>query len=255
MSYPPPMNRTRSAAHSRSAPRETRSQKNWEKAYDEIKRLILVMGIRPGENLSENALAGRLGISRTPVREALKALEREGLVVAEHGRKRAFVLTIRDVDEIFDLKIALEGKIARWAAERGTAADRAALARVADRMAALARHEPAPGSGSDEWHGKWLALDEEYHDLLFRMAGNRRAEQTIRIQNSLWHRLRLGMIAIEGRIGRATGEHGGIARAVVAADGAESEKLMAAHLRRLQEMLRGIMEAFHYPPVDTHGGK
>ena len=260
MPYRDDMNRTRPAGHSHPAPRESRSRKNWEKAYDEIKHLILVLGIRPGENLSENALAKRFGISRTPVREALKALEREGLVVSERGRKRAFVLTLRDVDEIFDLKIALEGKIARWAAERGSAADRAPRMRVADRMAALPRREPSPGSGLDEWHGKWLALDEEYHDLLFRMAGNRRAEQTIRIQNSLWHRLRLGMIAIEGRIGRATGEHGEIARAVVAGSGAESEKLMAAHLRRLQEMLRGIMEAFHYPPtdsrrapVDTHG--
>ena len=124
MPYRADMSRTHPAAHSRPAPRETRSRKNWEKAYDEIKHLILVMGIRPGENLSENALAARLGISRTPVREALKALEREGLVVSERGRKRAFVLTIRDVDEIFDLKIALEGKVARWAAERGSAADR-----------------------------------------------------------------------------------------------------------------------------------
>ena len=140
MTYSVPMNRNRTGTHSRS-------QKNWERAYDEIKRLILVMGIRPGENLSENALAKRLGISRTPVREALKALEREGLVVSEHGRKRAFVLTISDVDEIFDLKIALEGKMARWAAERGTAANRAALARVADRMTALARREPSPGPG------------------------------------------------------------------------------------------------------------
>jgi DNA-binding GntR family transcriptional regulator len=251
MPYPADMSRTRPVAQSRSAPREIRSRKSWEKAYDEIKHLILVMGIRPGENLSENTLARRLGISRTPVREALKALEREGLVVSERGRKRAFVLTLRDVDEIFDLKIALEGKIARWAAERGGAADRASLARVAARMAALARREPPPGSALDEWHGTWLALDEEYHDLLFRMAGNRRAEQTIRIQNSLWHRLRLGMIAIEGRIGRATGEHDAIARAVIAGSGPESEKLMADHLRRLQEMLRGIMQAFHYPPTDS----
>jgi DNA-binding GntR family transcriptional regulator len=255
MPYPADVNRPRPGASSRPAPRGVRLRKNWERAYEEIKRLILVMGIRPGENLSENALAKRLGISRTPVREALKALEREGLVVSERGRKRAFVLTIRDIDEIFDLKIAVEGKIARWAAERGTPTERAALSRVADRMAALARREPPPGAALDDWHGKWLALDEEYHDLLFRMAGNRRAEQTIRIQNSLWHRLRLGIIAIEGRIGRSTGEHGGIARAVVAGRAGDAERLMADHLRRLQDMLRGIMEAFHYPPVDTGRGK
>ena len=57
MPYRADMSRTRPGRASRSAPREIRSRKNWEKAYDEIKHLILVMGIRPGENLSENALA------------------------------------------------------------------------------------------------------------------------------------------------------------------------------------------------------
>ncbi len=235
----------------RASRRSPRSRKNWERAYDEIKDLILVMGIRPGEVLSENSLARRLSVSRTPVREALKALEREGLVVAEGSRKRAYVLSIRDIAEIFDVKIALEGKVARWAAERATAGQRGALERVAKRMENLALHTPPATTGRDEWHGRWLALDEEFHDLLFRMAGNGRAEQVIRTHNSLWHRLRLGMIAIEGRIGRATGEHQQIAAAIVAGRAAEAERLMEEHLRQLKAMLTGIMQAFHYPPFDS----
>jgi DNA-binding GntR family transcriptional regulator len=270
MLYPDVMDRSVTAHRARPAPsrtgrraaasrapgaRSSRSQKNWEKAYDEIKALILSLGVKPGETLSENPLARRLGISRTPVREALKALEREGLVVSEHGRKRAFVLSIRDVEEIFDMKIALEGRVARWAAERGSAADRAALARVARRMRALADRAPQSGSARDEWHGRWLATDEEYHTLLFRMAANRRAEDCIRVLNSLWHRLRLGMITVEGRIGRSTGEHDRIAHAVAAGNAAEAGRLMEEHLRRLKEMLMGVMAAFHYPSVDTGNGK
>jgi DNA-binding GntR family transcriptional regulator len=238
----------------RSARRPPQSRRNWERAYDEIKELILVMGIRPGEVLSENALARRLSVSRTPVREALKALEREGLVVADGSRKRSFVLTIRDIEEIFDLKIALEGKLAGWAAERATPAQRTSLERVARKMESLAVHAPPAAPGRDEWHGKWLELDEEFHDLLFRMAGNARAEQVIRMQNSLWHRLRLGMIAIEGRIGRATGEHQRIAAAIVSGRAAEAVRLMEEHLRQLKSMLTAIMAAFHYPAteVDAH---
>jgi DNA-binding GntR family transcriptional regulator len=232
----------------RAARRSPASRKNWERAYDEIKNLILVMGIRPGEALSENSLAHRLSVSRTPVREALKALEREGLVVSEGTRKRAFVLTLEDVAEIFDVKIALEGKIARWAAERATAAQRAALDRVSKRMSALALRSPPAPPERDEWHGRWLALDGEFHGLLFAMARNARAEQVVRTLNSLWHRLRLGMLAIEGRIGRSTGEHRQIALAVVAGRAAEAERLMEEHLRRLKDMLTGIMQAFHYPP-------
>lgn len=246
MAYPSCMQRP-----TRNVRAAASSRRNGERAYDEIRRLILGMGIRPGDGLSENALAKMLGIGRTPVREALKALEREGLVMSDRGRKRAFVLTIKDIDDIFDIKIALEGKIARWAAERGNEADRVALSRVTDRMLTLARREPQAGAALDEWHGKWLAIDEEYHDLLCRMSGNRRAEQIIRTHNSLWHRLRLGIIAIEGRIGRSTGEHEHIARAVCEGDGQEAERLMAEHLRRLQDMLRGIMEVFHYPSADS----
>jgi len=239
----------------KTARRSPQSRKNWERAYDEIKDLILVMGIRPGEALSENSLARRLSVSRTPVREALKALEREGLVVADGSRKRAYVLTIRDIAEIFDVKIALEGKIARWASERATAGQRSSLERVAKRMEALAMHAPRASPGRDEWHGKWLGLDEEFHDLLFRMAGNGRAEQVIRTQNSLWHRLRLGTIAIEGRIGRATGEHQQIAAAIVAGRATDAERLMEEHLHQLKDMLTGIMQAFHYPPRDAAPGR
>jgi DNA-binding GntR family transcriptional regulator len=208
------------------------------------------MGIRPGQILSENSLARQLGISRTPVREALKALEREGLVVTDGRRKRAYVLTIEDVAEIFDLKSALEGKIARWAAERGSVAQRGALERITRRMESLAAHAPPEPKGRDTWHGKWLKLDEEFHDLLFHMAGNRRAEQVIRTQNSLWHRLRLGMIAIEGRIGRSTGEHVRIAAAICAGKGANAERLMEEHLGKLRDMLTSIMAAFHYPSAN-----
>jgi DNA-binding GntR family transcriptional regulator len=245
MAYPPIMKPAALAElHAR------RSKRSWERAYDEIKDLILIMGIRPGQILSENSLARQLGISRTPVREALKALEREGLVVADGRRKRAYVLTIEDVAEIFDLKTALEGKIARWAAERASAAQRDALGRIARRMESLAAHAPPESKGRDAWHEKWLKLDEEFHDQLFLMAGNRRAEQVIRTQNSLWHRLHLGMIAIEGRIGRSTGEHERIAAAIVAGRGAIAERLMEEHLGRLRDILTSIMAAFHYPTAD-----
>ncbi len=231
------------------------SGKSRQRAYDAIKDLILVMGIRPGETLSENSLARRLGISRTPVREALKSLEREGLVVVEGRRKRAYVLTIEDVGEIFDLKIAVEGRLARWAAERGSSSQRDALARVAGRMEAVAAREPSGPGGREGWHGKWLALDEEFHDLLFHMAGNRRAEDVIRTLNSLWHRLRLGTVAIEGRIGRSTGEHGQIAAAIVAGKAARAETLMQDHLGRLKVMLTDVMHAFHYPTADAGGAR
>ena len=87
---------------------KNKKSKAWEKAYDRIKDMILTMKIKPGEIVSENNLSKQLGISRTPVREAIKALEQEGLIIASNRRKRVYVLTVKEIEEIFELKKAIE---------------------------------------------------------------------------------------------------------------------------------------------------
>jgi DNA-binding GntR family transcriptional regulator len=230
-------------------PREGRagSSKTWERAYEGIKDLILTMAIKPGETVSENRLARHLGISRTPVREALNRLEQEGLVISSHRRKRAFVLSIAEIEEIFDLKIAIERSVARWASERGSAADRARLESAVRRMEDLAAARPEGSDKIEAWHNEWLDADIGYHKVLFAMAANRRCEQIIDTVNNHWHRLRLGILAIEDRIEKSVVEHRRIADAVLGGDGGRAEALMTDHLQNLKQMLVGIMKAFHYP--------
>jgi DNA-binding GntR family transcriptional regulator len=223
------------------------SSKTWERAYEGIKDLILTMAIKPGETVSENKLARHLGISRTPVREALNRLEQEGLVISSHRRKRAFVLSIAEVEEIFDLKIAIERSVARWASERGDAADRARFDEAMRRMEGIASARPESAEKIEAWHHAWLEADIRYHDALFAMAGNHRCEQIIDTVNDHWHRLRLGILAIEDRIEKSVLEHRRIADAVLGGDGGLAEALMTEHLQNLKTMLVGIMKAFHYP--------
>ena len=223
------------------------SSKTWERAYAGIKDLILTMEIKPGETVSENRLARHLGISRTPVREALNRLEQEGLVLSSNRRKRAFVLTIAEIEEIFDLKIAIESSTARWAAERGAQEERRRFEKTVARMRETAAARPSDPARLDAWHHAWLDVDTEYHRILFAMAGNSKAEQIIATLNNHWHRLRLGILAIEDRIEKSVVEHSRIAEAVLARDGARADSLMADHLQNLKTMLVGIMKAFHYP--------
>jgi DNA-binding GntR family transcriptional regulator len=97
-------------------------------AYDRIRTLILTGDIAPGTRLGQVDLAERLGVSRTPVREALRRLDAEGLVDFQDNRGfRVAELAIEDVVRRLEVRLLLEPGIARLAAERATEQDLAAL--------------------------------------------------------------------------------------------------------------------------------
>ena len=225
---------------------QTNSKGAWAKAYDEIKHRILAMEMKPGEIVSENKLSQELGISRTPIREALKQLEQDGLISSSNRRKRVFVLTIHEVEEIFDLKIAIESHIARWAAERGEKAERRQLQTVVKSMNRFA-DMPEDTSEVHAWINEWLQIDEQFHALLNQMARNKRSEQIIKNLNYQWHRLRIGLLAMEGRIQKSVKEHAGIAKVILEGEADEAERLMKEHLGNLKKMITNIMSAFHFP--------
>ena len=75
-----------------------------QEAYDAIQGLILSSKIEPEQVITELGLSEQLKIGRTPVREAIKILEQEGLIVRENRRKRVYLLTIKEAQEIFDIK-------------------------------------------------------------------------------------------------------------------------------------------------------
>ena len=227
---------------------KTSSSKDaWLTAYEAIRQQILSMKIKPGEIVSENNLSKQLGISRTPIREALKKLELDGLIISANRRKRVFILTIHEIEEIFDLKIAIEGSIARWAAERAQKKERDELQQIVDKMERFANIVPDQNYEVEAWVDDWLKVDNRYHDLLFLMARNKRAEQIIKNLNDQWHRLRIGILAMEGRIQKSVKEHHAIARAILDSDASEAELSMQEHLRNLKKMITTIMSAFHFP--------
>jgi len=225
--------------------RSSNRKKAWEEAYNYVKKLILSTKLKPGEIISEQSLAEELGISRTPVREALRKLEQEGLIVSNKRRKQVFILTMKDMEEIFDIKEVLESSIARWAAEKGKDEDVEKLLKVVKDMKLIARKKLS--QNFQKFNDEWLKKDEEYHTLLFKMAGNKRAENVIRNLNHQWHRLRLGILAIEGRLEKSAKEHEKIAMAIAKRDPQAAEKAMKEHLRNLRVMILNLMEIFNYP--------
>jgi len=218
-----------------------------EKAYRELKDRILTMKLRPGDTIAEASLADELGVSRTPVRAAINRLEQEGLIQSEKRRKRVYILTIHEVQEIFDLKIAIEARVARLAAERGRDAHKREMQDILERMHQFSQNEFNRLNHDHALIQEWLVIDRSFHHLLFSMAQNRRAEQMVDNLNIQWHRLQLGILAMEGRLRQNVEEHVAIGDAVAAGEAEKAESLMIDHFEKLHHTIRSIMEVFHFP--------
>lgn len=219
---------------------------NVEEAYNYIKNKILNMEYRPGFIISENSLSKEIKMSRTPIREALKRLEMEGLITTlSSRRKQVFILTIKDVEQIFDIKKSLECSIAKWAAERGKEEDFKKLREVVMTMERIVKAKIL--NSNDKNFELWLEKDNEYHDLLFKMADNERAEQIIKNLNAQWHRLRVGILAMEDRIQTSLKEHKEIAEAIINREPYKAEELMRDHLENLERLIINLMKIFNFP--------
>ena len=222
---------------------KTKNMNSRESTYKAILENIMQGKLKPGEVVTEIILSEQLGISRTPVREALKQLEIEGLIETEGRIKRVYYLSLHDIKEIFDLKIAIESDIARKAAQNTDNSLKEKLSDIIIEMNRLRELLSTDQEASCVLQ-KWLAIDEEFHSILFQLAGNQRAMQFIKRLNVQWHRIKFGIMAIEGRIEKAIIEHKAIGDAILNCDSPEAEAQMNMHLTRLKEFLMKLMKTF-----------
>lgn len=200
-----------------------------EHAYLEIKSRILSGVLRPGIQLREEELAEICGVSRTPVRDALKRLEAE-FFVRKTDAARTFVCdwSLDDIDEMFALRGMLEGHAAARCAARMDAADILELQTINDRLA------EALVAGEDVFQ-EFLGLNAQFHNKILESAGS--------------HRLS-GMLGrlIEQPVVQQTAQQ--YDRAQLMQSQSEHAELLAAFARRDSEWARSIMmshirRAFH----------
>ena len=217
-------------------------------AYDSIREAIVNMDIQPGEYVSETSLAERLGVSRTPVREAMKRLEEDGLIVSERHRKRIYILRIKEIEEIFDLKVSIEGDCMYLAVKRKTEDQAAAFGVLLQEIRAFRKTSDfSIVEPNHQLIYDWLELDNRFHDLIFEMCDNPKARRIIHQLNAQWHRLRLGILAMEGRFEKSVEEHIEMGETLLAGDADRAKELMVTHLNRLRGTFLNIMRLFNYP--------
>lgn len=191
------------------------------RVYRAIKERILTGAIPLGSRLRDEDLASQLGVSRTPVREALMTLTREGLVeIVPRSQTRVRMFTENDLEEIFDIRIALETLAVRKAAEQFPP-DKLRRLRTAQRAgeAALKKNNPKPV----------LDFDREMHRAILEASGNRRLQAmmvTINDYVTLFRSISATTMAHRGH----TAKHNDILRALERQDAEGAARALAEHL-------------------------
>jgi DNA-binding GntR family transcriptional regulator len=190
------------------------------RAYDEIRRRILASELPPGSALSEYQLSAALSISRTPIREALRRLEREGLVVAIGQRGTVVAqLSARDIMEIYQVREQLEAFAVRVAAER--------IAPEAELTQAMASLADTPELA--------LKADFHLHKQLVAVTQNQRMQQILGTLDDQVHIIRNMAASSVGRLQQMTREHLEIIGAIRAGDAEGADDAMRRHLRSARD--------------------
>jgi DNA-binding GntR family transcriptional regulator len=204
-------------------------------AYASIRRRILDNVYPPGHQVLEQALAEELGISRTPMREALVRLAEEGLVevVPRHGMR---VLPVSPVDmaEIYTVLTALESAAAEMVASRRPSEDelRPLMRATRDMEAALERDD------LDDWAG----ADERFHQTLVALAGNRMLTQTVANFWDRAHRARMVTLRMRPKPMDSTHEHMALVERLRAGDVVGAVEANRAHRSRASRELLALFE-------------
>lgn len=205
-----------------------------EIVFETIRNAILSGSLKPGERLMEVQMAESLGVSRTPVREAIRKLELEGLVIML-PRKGAFVadLSVKDLTEVLEIRAALEGLAAGLASIR---IDQDELEEL--EIAALKFHKAIESEDVEEL----IHEDIEFHETIFKASRN---ERLIQLNNNLREQVERFREIYHKKANKSketSKEHYEIVEAISNRDVDKAEKLARRHIENAEKSILRMME-------------
>ena len=221
------------AAEAQSAQRRAGQETQVARLARAIAEAIVDGRLAPGARLDEAGLAARYGVSRTPVREALRNLAASGLV--EHRPHRGAVVALPDPPRLcgmFELMAELEATAARFAAVRMKARERRALEALHAEAGAVMRSGDAAA---------YEAVNLRFHHAIFAGSGNPFLEETAQAMRVRIRPFSRGQFNLEGRLALSHAEHGAIVTAIARGDAAAAEAAMRVHVGRIAEAAAGYI--------------
>lgn len=204
-----------------------------EIVFESLREAIINGRLRPGERLMEIQLADEMGVSRTPVREAIRKLELEGFVVMV-PRKGAYVagISMKDIADVFEVRAALESLAAGLAAERITEEE---LEKLERSLVLVAESTEAQDLDS------LITADTDFHDILYAASRNEKLVQIVSNLREQIQRFRMASLSSPGRMKVALEEHRKIVEALSARDIELAQNLARDHIENAENSMIDVL--------------
>jgi len=203
-------------------------------AYERVKNKLIMLEIRPGQPINDVALAGELGVGRTPVREALKRLETDHLVIT-YPRRGTFatVVDVTELGAISDIRQLLEPHAARRAAENATTSMRSEMRAVADDVREL--------SVVDGDRAAFLGDDMAVHHLIYRATANPHLEDVLIRYDNLATRIWCLVIDKLPDLADHIRDHAHLLEAIANGDAELAARLALDHVTSFEQAIRRVL--------------
>lgn len=194
--------------------------------FHDLRDRIIRGHLSPGARLRPEELAREYGVSKMPVREALRDLAMEGLVtLVPYREARVAELSLAELEEVFFLRVLLEGEATRLGTQRLETDELRSLASLVQAMYAAVTD-----------HDQWLHLDKEFHMTIYRASGNRRLAHFIHLLRNDIERYVRRYIGTEDNIGRSMRSHEAILHACQRHDPEGAAQATRSHLQEVREL-------------------
>lgn len=200
-----------------------------EDIYDRLKKSIIYGELSPGEKLSEVALAGKMKVSRTPIREAFRQLQMEGYITVE-SNKGAYVskLPPEEIEEIYDIISLLEGYAAELTARRVKDSELRELRELQEQLVL---------SASQKKYREYIEKNTAFHHLIAHLSGSKNLVKIIDELRTRIYRYRLVSVTIPGYLEEYASHHEDVIDAIDGKDFLSARKYMQEHVIFVKEVL------------------
>lgn len=196
-----------------------------EDVYWQLRREIVRGELRPNQPLAEIDIAERLNVSRTPVRESMQRLAADGLVISRRRRWQVYEHSKREIEEIYEVRLALEGYAARLASQRISDAQIEELARLRD-----------PGAAGGQLTAR-VEHNEIFHNRLVTIAGNARLASMLAHNRNFAFNRQVASLYTPDDLAVSAAQHARLVEAVLARDGDAAERTAREHIQSALEII------------------